>query len=85
MRILDRYIIRNFLGTFFLMVALFCVVAVVFDVAENLERAHREWGSMVGGVWFLLCELLLGPWQHAECFYRLLDHSSVYESTGAAQ
>ena len=41
MRILDRYIIRNFLSTFFLMmVALFCVVAVVFDVAENLRAAH---------------------------------------------
>ena len=51
MRILDRYIIRNFLSTFFLMVALFCVVAVVFDVAENLERLidnEAPWGGSSG-------------------------------------
>ena len=51
MRILDRYIIRHFLSTFFLMVALFCVVAVVFDVAENLERLidnDAPWGLVFG-------------------------------------
>ena len=62
MRILDRYIIRNFLSTFFLMVALFCVVAVVFDVAENLERLidnEAPWGRVFGEYYVAFC-LALG-------------------------
>ncbi|MBK9731992.1 MAG: LptF/LptG family permease [Chitinophagaceae bacterium] len=37
MKILDRYIIRKFLGTFFLTLALFIIIAIVFDVTEKLE------------------------------------------------
>ncbi len=62
MRIIDRYIIRNFLSTFFLMVALFCVVAVVFDVAENLERLidnNAPWGRVFGEYYISFC-LALG-------------------------
>ena len=62
MRILDRYIIRNFLGTFFLMVVLFCVVAVVFDVAENLERLIENgapWSEVFGSYYVSFC-LALG-------------------------
>ncbi|MBL6645738.1 MAG: LptF/LptG family permease [Flavobacteriales bacterium] len=62
MRILDRYIIRNFLGTFFLMVALFCVVAVVFDIAENLERLIENgapWVEVLGSYYVSFC-LALG-------------------------
>ena len=62
MRILDRYIIRNFLGTFFLMVALFCVVAVVFDIAENLERLidhGAPWSEVLGSYYVSFC-LALG-------------------------
>jgi lipopolysaccharide export system permease protein len=62
MRILDRYIIRNFLGTFFLMVVLFCVVAVVFDVAENLERLIENgarWSDVLGSYYVSFC-LALG-------------------------
>lgn len=62
MRILDRYIIRHFLSTFFLMVALFCVVAVVFDVAENLERLidnDAPWGRVFGEYYVSFC-LALG-------------------------
>lgn len=62
MRILDRYIIRHFLSTFFLMVALFCVVAVVFDVAENLERLidnQAPWGRVFGEYYVSFC-LALG-------------------------
>lgn len=36
-KILDRYIIRKFLGTFFLTLALFILIAIVFDVTEKLE------------------------------------------------
>lgn len=35
---LDRYIIRKFLATFAFMIAIFCVVAVVFDLMENIDR-----------------------------------------------
>jgi len=62
MRILDRYIIRHFLSTFFLMVALFCVVAVVFDIAENLERLidnDAPWGRVFGEYYVSFC-LALG-------------------------
>ena len=37
MKKLDWYIVRKFLGTFFFMIAAFCVIAVVFDVSENIE------------------------------------------------
>ena len=37
MKILDRYIIRKFLGTFFLSLALIIVIAVVFDISEKLD------------------------------------------------
>lgn len=62
MRILDRYIIQNFLGTFFLMVVLFCVVAVVFDIAENLERLIENgapWVEVLGSYYVSFC-LALG-------------------------
>lgn len=34
---LDRYIIRNFLGTFFFILAVIMAIAVVFDVSEKTE------------------------------------------------
>ncbi len=37
MKILDLYIIKKFLGTFFLTLALFIIIAIVFDVTEKLE------------------------------------------------
>ena len=85
MRILDRYIIRNFLGTFFLMVALFCVVAVVFDVAENLERLIENgapWSEVFGSYYVSFC-LALGNMLSA--FIVFLDHFAVYQPAGPAQ
>lgn len=38
MKILDKYIMRKFLGTFFFMIALIMSIAVVFDVSERLEK-----------------------------------------------
>ena len=38
MTLLDRYIIRKFLKTFFFMLGVFCVIAVVFDLVENIGR-----------------------------------------------
>jgi lipopolysaccharide export system permease protein len=37
LKILDRYIIRKFLGTFFFSLALIIVIAVVFDISEKLD------------------------------------------------
>jgi len=37
MKILDRYIIRKFLGTFFFSLTLIIVIAVIFDISEKLD------------------------------------------------
>ena len=37
MNILDRYIIRKFLGTFFLALALIMAIAVMFDISEKMD------------------------------------------------
>ena len=36
-KILDRYIMRKFLGTFVCIIALFVVIIVIFDYAENVD------------------------------------------------
>lgn len=42
LRILDRYILRRFLGTFFFMLVLIMLVAVVFDLSEKTEDFARS-------------------------------------------
>ncbi len=37
LKILDKYIIRKFLGTFFFSLALIIVIAVIFDISEKLD------------------------------------------------
>jgi len=37
LKTLDRYIIKKFLGTFIVVLAMFIVIAIVFDVVEKLE------------------------------------------------
>jgi lipopolysaccharide export system permease protein len=37
LKILDKYIIKKFLGTFFLSLALIIVVAIIFDISEKLD------------------------------------------------
>ena len=37
MKILDKYIIRKFLGTFFFSLALIIAVAIIFDISEKLD------------------------------------------------
>lgn len=49
-RIVDRYIIRKFLGTFFFALVLILVIAVVFDFAEKIDNfMEREapWQAVV--------------------------------------
>lgn len=38
MRILDRYIIRKFLGTFFFAIALLVLVIIIFDISEKFDE-----------------------------------------------
>lgn len=38
MKILDLYIIRKFLGTFFFSIALIIAIAIVFDFSENIDE-----------------------------------------------
>ena len=37
LKILDRYIIRKFLGTFFFSLALIIIIAIIFDISEKLD------------------------------------------------
>jgi lipopolysaccharide export system permease protein len=55
MRLLDRYIIRQFLGTFAFMIGVFCVIAVVFDVAENIDDLIHSEASL----WRILTDYYL--------------------------
>jgi len=50
LKTLDKYIIRKFLGTFFLSLALIIVIAVVFDVSEKIDdflERHAPFGAIV--------------------------------------
>lgn len=42
LKTLDRYIIRQFLGTFFFILVLIMAVAVVFDISERTEDFHKS-------------------------------------------
>jgi lipopolysaccharide export system permease protein len=49
-RIIDRYIIRKFLGTFFFCLVLILIIAVVFDFAEKIDNfMEREapWRAVI--------------------------------------
>ncbi|MEN9640237.1 MAG: hypothetical protein RLZZ262_2106 [Bacteroidota bacterium] len=41
MKKLDLYIIKKFLGTFFFMILAFIVIAVVFDISENIDELAK--------------------------------------------
>lgn len=51
MKIIDKYIIRQFLGTFFFMLAVIMSIAVVFDVSEQLEDFVKS-GAPLGEIIF---------------------------------
>lgn len=42
MKIIDRYIIKKFLGTFFYAISLLIMIVIIFDVSENLESFIRN-------------------------------------------
>ena len=37
MKIIDKYIIKKFLGTFFYAISLLILIVIVFDISENLD------------------------------------------------
>ena len=46
LKTLDRYIIRQFLGTFFFILVLIMAVAVVFDISERTEDFHKSTATL---------------------------------------
>ena len=54
---IDIYIIKKFLATFFFMLGAFCVVAVVFDLVENIGRLIDNGAPLWGTVryYFAFC------------------------------
>ena len=49
-RILDRYILRKFLGTYAFAIAMITVILVVFDYAErvdNFTESHAPWSAII--------------------------------------
>lgn len=55
---LDLYIIKKFLGTFFFMIGAFVLIAVVFDVSENIDEllnARAPWYRIVTDYYVNFC------------------------------
>src|SRR6185312_6996745 len=46
LKIIDRYIIRKYLGTFVFTLGIFVVVTVVFDVSEHLDNFLKNHSSL---------------------------------------
>ncbi len=42
MKIIDRYIIKNFLGTFFFIMGIIMAISIVFDISEKLDAFLRS-------------------------------------------
>ncbi|NOX85993.1 MAG: YjgP/YjgQ family permease [Chlorobi bacterium] len=38
MKIIDKYIIKKFLGTFFYAISLLIIIVIIFDISENIDR-----------------------------------------------
>ena len=58
MKKLDLYIIKRFLGTFFFMIGAFVLIAVVFDVSENIDylmNARAPWYRIVTDYYVNFC------------------------------
>jgi lipopolysaccharide export system permease protein len=51
LKTLDRYIIRQFLGTFFFILVLIMLIAVVFDISEKTEDFAETSASVYEIAW----------------------------------
>ncbi len=57
-KILDKYIIRKFLSTFLFMIFAFVVIAVVFDVSENIDellKSRAPWHKIITDYYINFC------------------------------
>ncbi len=57
-KILDKYIIRKFLSTFLFMIFAFVVIAVVFDISENIDellKSRAPWHKIVIDYYLNFC------------------------------
>lgn len=55
---IDIYIIKKFLGTFFFMIGAFMVIAVVFDISENIDelvKSEAPWHQIVTDYYLNFC------------------------------
>ena len=55
LKIFDRYIIRQFLGTFFFILVLIMSIAIVFDISEKT----KDFAKMEAGFWQIVTEYYL--------------------------
>ena len=58
MKILDWYIIKKFLSTFFYMIGVFCVIAIVFDLSENVDDLitnEAPWNEVIFDYYLNFC------------------------------
>jgi hypothetical protein len=60
MKIIDRYIIRKFLGTFLYSIALLSVVIIIFDLSEKIDD-FLEKEAPLRMLVALLCNLFVLP------------------------
>lgn len=57
-KILDLYIIKKFLGTFFFMILAFVIIAVVFDISENIDellKSRAPWYKIITDYYLNFC------------------------------
>jgi lipopolysaccharide export system permease protein len=57
-RKIDIYIIRKFLGTFFFMIAAFVVIAMIFDISENIDellKSSAPWYQIISDYYLNFC------------------------------
>ncbi len=58
MKKLDLYIIKKFLGTFFFMIMAFMIIAVIFDISENLDeflKSKAPWYKIITHYYLNFC------------------------------
>lgn len=53
MRILDKYLMREYIKSFLILLASLSVVFIVIDIIDNLPRLMRNGASVQEAAWYL--------------------------------
>ena len=77
LKTLDRYIIRQFLGTFFFILVLIMAIAVVFDISEKTEDFTESTATVIR-VLFALC---VPPFTHVSGASAISLSSTVHSAS----